>query len=401
MTDSKEEQNKWDPYREDKVLGKRMDITITLFRLTCADEYVSPAEKVLLKAQLMAAIKESDMAPLYKQLCAQFKDWDLDQEFVAKMEATNSAKCKEFDATYKDALENLGEDEILDAALAKANYLSLTWDKPACLKAFKLVREKSFSRGQKIDAAFHIMRNGFLHSDLNVVRDEIKDAKIIVEQGGDWDRRNRLQVYEGIYLLSQRNVQGAADLFLGSVATFTCFELVPYDTLVAYAVLSSMVALDRAALQKKVVKNSEILSRIGKVPHLSELLHAFYECRYRDFFEALVGIHSFMICDRILARHAPYFVRELRIRAYAQLLQSYQSVTMESMAETFGVSVAFLDRELSRFIGVKRLAAKIDKVSGIVETNRPDAKNAQYQDVIKHGDALLNQIHKLTRVIRM
>jgi len=280
-------------------------------------------------------------------------------------------------------------------------YNCILCPQPALLEAFKLVREKSFSRGQKIDASFHIMRNGYMHADLSIVRDEIKDCKVMVEEGGDWDRRNRLRVYEGMYLLSQRNVQGAADLFLGSVATFTCFELVPYEALVAYAVLSSMVALDRAALQKKVVKNSDVLSTIDKVPHLSELLHSFYECRYRNFFEALVGIHPWMIRDRILARHAPYFVRELRIRAYAQFLQSYQSVTLESMADTFGMSVGFLDRELSRFIGVKRLAAKIDKVSGIVETNRPDAKNAQYQDVIKHGDTLLNQIHKLTRVIRM
>ena len=36
-------------------------------------------------------------------------------------------------------------------------------------------------------------------------------------------------------------------------------------------------------------------------------------------------------------------------------------------------------RELSRFIAAGRLHAKIDKVGGIVETNRPDSKNYQYQ----------------------
>eukprot|EP00958_Prasinococcus_capsulatus_P020230 scaffold2591_cov417-Prasinococcus_capsulatus_cf.AAC.4 len=36
-------------------------------------------------------------------------------------------------------------------------------------------------------------------------------------------------------------------------------------------------------------------------------------------------------------------------------------------------------RELSRFIAVGRLNCKIDKVAGVVETNRPDAKNALYQ----------------------
>ena len=35
----------------------------------------------------------------------------------------------------------------------------------------------------------------------------------------------------------------------------------------------------------------------------------------------------------------------------------------------------------------------------IVETSRPDRKNAQYQEVIRKGDLLLNQIQKLVRVI--
>ena len=72
---------------------------------------------------------------------------------------------------------------------------------------------------------------------------------------------------------------------------------------------------------------------------------------------------------------------------------------LSSMAASFGVSSALLDAELSRFIAAGRLNAKIDKVGDIIETRRPDKKNAQYQDVIKKGDLLLNQIQKLVRVI--
>ena len=69
------------------------------------------------------------------------------------------------------------------------------------------------------------------------------------------------------------------------------------------------------------------------------------------------------------------------------------------MANAFGLSVTLLDSELSRFISAGRLNAKIDKVGDIIETSRPDQKNAQYQDVIKKGDSLLNQIQKLVRVV--
>ena len=53
-----------------------------------------------------------------------------------------------------------------------------------------------------------------------------------------------------------------------------------------------------------------------------------------------------------------------------QFLESYKSVTLQSMADSFGVSIDFMDKELSDFIVAGRLPAKIDKVAGIIETTR-------------------------------
>lgn len=71
------------------------------------------------------------------------------------------------------------------------------------------------------------------------------------------------------------------------------------------------------------------------------------------------------------------------------------------MAKSFGVTTDFIDRELSQFIATKRLNCKIDKVAGIVMTTRVDKKNSQYQATIKQGDALLNQIQKLSQVVNI
>jgi 26S proteasome regulatory subunit N7 len=55
--------------------------------------------------------------------------------------------------------------------------------------------------------------------------------------------------------------------------------------------------------------------------------------------------------------------------------------------------------DLARFISAGRLNCSIVKVNGIVETNRPDVKNARYEQAIKQGDVLLNSLQKLSRVI--
>jgi len=47
-----------------------------------------------------------------------------------------------------------------------------------------------------------------------------------------------------------------------------------------------------------------------------------------------------------------------------QFLEAYKSVTLESMAQAFGVSPAFMDAELAEFIVAGRVSAKIDKARG-------------------------------------
>lgn len=65
------------------------------------------------------------------------------------------------------------------------------------------------------------------------------------------------------------------------------------------------------------------------------------------------------------------------------------------MAAAFGVSAEFIDkqliltkpskifREISEFIASRRLSCKIDKVSGLIESEKVDKRNNLYQSAIK------------------
>lgn len=113
----------------------------------------------------------------------------------------------------------------------------------------------------------------------------------------------------------------------------------------------------------------------------------------------MVDVEIVLREDRFLHPHVAYFMRELHILAYKQFLDSYQSVTLQAMADAFGVSVDFIDFYASRFIAANRISAKIDKYGGVIVSSRPDLRNAQYRELIQNGDLLLNRIQKLARVV--
>lgn len=185
------------------------------------------------------------------------------------------------------------------------------------------------------------------------------------------------------------------------MATFTATELLPYNQFVLYTVAASVVALPRSEIKAKVIDAPEILQVIDEIPHVKGLVNGLYHCQYRTLMRSLVDLVDVLKADRYFAAHTRYYWRELRVLAYTQFLESYRSVSLGSMAATFGFSAAFLDAELAGFIAAGRLSCSIDKVSGVVASTRPDTKNAQYQAAIKQGDLLLNKVQKLSRVINL
>ena len=124
------------------------------------------------------------------------------------------------------------------------------------------------------------------------------------------------------------------------------------------------------SLKKRVVDSPEVLSVIGSLPALGALLDCLHGCTYAAFFAAFDELASAVRRDLYLAPHWRHYMRELRLVAYTQLLESYKSVTLASMAAAFDVGAEFLDAELSGFIAAGRLRAKIDKVNGVVQMQR-------------------------------
>ncbi|KAI9103290.1 26S proteasome subunit RPN7-domain-containing protein [Phlyctochytrium arcticum] len=350
--------------------------------------------------KLLEAVKTDNMAPYYQIICDEFSI-PVDQTLLTQMRTANAEELKRLDDKLEDAEKNLGETEISDALIAKAQFYARIGSKDEALEAYKTAFEKTGPLGHRIDLVFACIRIGFFFRDDDLISRNIEKAKILIEEGGDWDRRNRLKVYEGTYRISIRDFKGSVNLFLETLATFTSTELMEYKDFVKYTVLTAALTLKRPEFKSKVINAPEILEVIHEIPNLSEFATSLYNCQYAQFFQSLAAIEQTIKYDRLLNAHYRYYVREMRIAVYAQLLESYRSLSIESMATSFGVTEDWIDSDLSKYIAAGRLNAVIDKVGGIVETNRPDAKNAQYQSTIKQGDLLLNRIQKLSRVINV
>lgn len=272
---------------------------------------------------------------------------------------------------------------------------------PEAIEKFKETISKTQSFNTKVDSLFEICHIGLLEKDLDILKEYLQKIKDLLKEGGDWEKKNRLKVYEGLYLIFIRNFKNAGKNFLEALMTFTSYELFDFKTFVFYTAVINIISVDRKTLKEKIIDNSDVLSCINDIPHLQKFLNTFYDGQYAEFFKELYYIIQVIKKDFYLSKHYNYYINEIRVKVYSQFLQSYKTVTMENMATVFGVSINFIDRELSNFISQGRINAKIDKVSGIIECNHNEQNIDLYQATIRDSDILISKIHKLSKLLEI
>ncbi|EEA28258.1 proteasome regulatory particle subunit [Talaromyces marneffei ATCC 18224] len=383
-----------------------------------------------------------------------------DEKLYETLKEDNKKELESYQKEEEEAAEAAGDTEVLAAQGKRAEFWARVGDKDKAIQTYEEVLEKTSILGTKIDLVLAMIRVGLFFGDKVFVKNTIERASALVEGGGDWDRRNRLKAYKGLHLLTTRSYSLAAPLLLDSLSTFTSYELCSYSSLVVYAVLAGSLSLKRVDFKAKVVDAPEIKAILGEgedmisalsgaissgpgagdeemkdassatpgtastainlttlstgsgaqaeaekpidFSGLASLVSSLYSGNYRSFFIALASVEdTFLSQDRYLYEHRAWFVREMRLRGYQQLLQSYRVVGLTSMANDFGVTVDFLDRDLAKFIAAERIACTMDRVNGVIETNRPDDKNKQYADLVKQGDALITKLQKYGQAVRL
>ena len=114
----------------------------------------------------------------------------------------------------------------------------------------------------------------------------------------------------------------------------------------------------------QIIATPEVIQVLPELPILGDLVKNLYDCYYDKFFIALSKVlplflllcysccwcysatleQTHLLPSCILSPHARYYICKMCILAYSQLLELYQSLTLESLSRAFSISINFVDR---------------------------------------------------------
>ncbi len=184
--------------------------------------------------------------------------------------------------------------------------------KNEAIAEFKETIEKTQSFNTKIDAIFEILHIGILNKDLDLLKEYLVKIKDLLKDGGDWEKRNRLKVYDGLNYILNRNFKEAGKLFLEALMTFTSYELFDYKTFVFYTAVTNIITVDRNTLKNRVIDNSDVVSCINEIPHLENFLNTFYEGNYNEFLKEFYAIVQRLKTDFFFSKHYNYLFYQIK-----------------------------------------------------------------------------------------
>ena len=129
------------------------------------------------------------------------------------------AKLAEFDKKIADAKEREGDVEVRDATLDKAEFLKdEAKDYPQAERIFREAYAMSGGASRKMEILFEILLMNFEKYDLDALKKDVTTCKQLVEDGADWDKKNKLKIFESCYLMLIREFKKASELLLSSIA---------------------------------------------------------------------------------------------------------------------------------------------------------------------------------------
>lgn len=324
-------------------------------------------------------------------------DADFDAQATAIQEAVDKGYA-EF-ITKMDAAEEAGSDQdILDLKIQRVKFgAQILEDFTKLNEYLQEVLKETSSATTRIELYFALSKYALSKKDYSLYSTYIETLTPLVSKDGDWDSRNRFNIYNAINYLLSHNFTEASPLMLNSIQTFASTDILNIDSAMILATYLSIIRCPRKDLVSKVVESPEIIQTLLANQVERDFLDHIYNCRYTPFSHLLPAVQDRLLRSPFLASLAPNYLKEARLVAYRQFLQSFQYVKIDAFAQSFGVSADFIEKDVANLISAGRLEARINLVDNIIEMSHTKNKMSQFEQVLVTADVVVNKLNKFTQ----
>lgn len=213
---------------------------------------------------------------------------------------------------------------------------------------------------------------------------------------------SKLQVANALGFLGRGSYEQAARAFLQAGTQLGDWSrmITPGDMAV-YASLCSLATLSRSAVKTLVLEDEKFRVYLEQEPYMRDILEAYMNSKFKTVLELLERHSARHLLDIHLWPHVQHLTTRIRRRAIILHFQPYASVQLSRMADTFGLPVAELEKEVIGLIQDGEIAARVDSTAKVLKAKNKDQRAALFARALSVGEDAQAQSRKILLRMRL
>jgi len=245
----------------------------------------------------------------------------------------------------------------------------------------------------RMDVFLCRIRMGIIMGNKKIIEESAVEAMDACERGCDWDRRNRFKVYNGLLCLMRGKFDEAGIMLSDSLPSYDADEAMDYWRAVRYVIFCGALTFERPDLLKRILQNADVVG--NNEEEGMRIIRSLHECHYSNFMKELCAFCRIINDDVFVGKYVNMFCREMKLRVYGQILESYRSMHIEKMAEALGLGVEYVEKDLGEFIIEERLWSRIDRIERVIEMK--ERSSMDVSSVINEGSDVIRRIKRFVK----
>ena len=113
---------------------------------------------------------------------------------------TYAADLQKLEDAIKYAEENFGDTEVREAIMVKADFFRKNGEDEKAIKTYTYAYEKTVGISKRLEIYMILIQIFFKQGKLDEIKNYITKSKTLLEEGGDWENKNKLKVGRTINL---------------------------------------------------------------------------------------------------------------------------------------------------------------------------------------------------------
>mmetsp|Transcript_28702 Transcript_28702/g.38224 ORF Transcript_28702/g.38224 Transcript_28702/m.38224 type:complete len:532 (-) Transcript_28702:187-1782(-) len=296
-----------------------------------------------------------------------------DAAFLAEKESSSAHQLDNLEAQLKTAQVHLTKDSVRSIYLKMGEFYKARGELREALHKVKRSQDYCTNHRQNGQVCLMVIELGIDLRFYNEVRIYITKAEHTSDLlSNDSEFASKLAAASALVSLSESHYADAALKFasLSSELTNQFNSVLSAEDIALYGGLLGLASLDRQSLQSSLLDSTKFKGRLELVPPLRDALRHYVRAEYKPCLSLLSSLLPQLRLDIHLASHIDTLMEMIRHRCIIQYFIPYNTASIVTMAQTFGMEMEEMEATLVKLIGEGRMPGRprIDSLRKMVST---------------------------------